>query len=216
MYTIKATYTGLVPMMMDRYYELTKGEKPGRKISQKGKDAEVHLKLHCDDKGVFVPADNIRMMLIGNQMRPGAAKILGSYVEKGKGTEYVQMCESSIWVIGPMNPLKCYVQPGRITYDDIDERSFPTMKGKGVSRKIARRPLINLPWSVSFIVQVTDDQIHESKIRELFDLAGLRCGICAYGPTFGRCVVTQWEVEPKPTGSERNRTDAKGAEQNPK
>jgi len=128
----------------------------------------------------------------------GAAKILGSHVEKNKGTQYLQMCKSSIWVLGPKDPLKIYIEPKRTTYDDIDERSFPTLKGKGgCSRKITRRPLINLPWSLFFIIQVTDNQIHESKVRELFDLAGLRCGVCAYGPTFGRCVIDKWEVSGK-------------------
>jgi len=195
MYDIRARYKGLIPMIMDRYYELLQGEKPAPKKSKVVTPKEIHLKLHADKKGVYVPADNIRMMLIGNQIRPGAAKIQGSHIEKQKGTEYVQMCKSSIWVIGPKDPLKVYIEPKRKTYDDVDERSFVTMKGKGsASRKITRRPIINLPWSLTFNIQVTDDQIHESKVRQFFDVAGLRCGCCAYGPTFGRCIIDKWEV----------------------
>jgi len=135
------------------------------------------------------------MMLIGNQVRPGAAKILGSYIEKQKGTEYEQMCKSSIWIIGPKDPLKIYIDPARKTFDDIDERPFLTKAGKNnVSRKITRRPLIKTPWTLSFTIQVTDDQIDESKVRELMDVAGLRCGCCAYGPTFGRCIVSEWTI----------------------
>ena len=200
MYEIRATHQGLVPMMMDRYYELLKGESPPPKkpkvLSPEMIAKEAFLKLHADKKGVYVPADNIRMMLIGNQIRPGAAKILGSYIEKQKGTEYQQMCESSIWILGPKDPLKIYIDPARTTYDDIDVRPFVTKKGKGsASRKITRRPLLNLPWSVSFIISVTDDQIHETKVRELMDVAGLRCGCCAYGPKFGRCIISQWETK---------------------
>jgi len=191
MYTIKATFTGLVPMMMDRFFnpeELVEGtQKKGKKQA----DKEVVLKLHRDKKGVLVPADNIRMMLIGNKLRPGAAKILGSWSEKNKGTEYLQMCKSSIWVIGPKDPLKVYLEPMRKTYDDIDERSFINSKG---SRSITKRPILKLPWSLTFFIQVTDNNIHESKVREFFDVAGLQCGCCAYGPTFGRCHITHWEV----------------------
>ena len=191
MYEIQAIYKGLVPMMMDRFFDL-KSTETGQKKKKKGKDeAVVFQKLHADKKGVYVPADNIRMMLIGNTKRVGAAKKLGTYVEKGKGTQYLEMCKSSIWVLGPDDPLKAYLLPNRKTYDDIDERSFINATG---SRSITYRPILTLPWSVPFIIQVTDDQIDESKVRELFDLAGLRCGICAYGPTFGRCVIDKWEV----------------------
>lgn len=199
MYEILAQYKGLVPMMHDRFYDPAALENPVAKKKKKPTAADINkeceLKLHKDKKGVCVPADNIRMMLIGNQMRTGAAKILGSYVEKNKGTEYLQMCKSSIWVLGPKDPLKVYINPGRKTFDDIDERAFPTLKGKGgCSRKITRRPVINLPWSLEFIIQVTEDSIGEGKVRELFDIAGLRCGCCAYGPTFGRCIIEKWEI----------------------
>jgi len=191
MYEIKATYKGLVPMMMDRFYDLTSTEK-GPVKKKKGKDLKVvELKLHKDKKGVFVPADNIKMMLVGNKARPGAAWIQGTCIETKKGKEYLQMAKACIWVLGTKDPLKVYVEPKRNTYDDIDERSFINQAG---SRSISYRPIINLPWSISFKIQVTDDQISESKVRQLFDVAGLRCGCCAYGPTFGRCMISEWEI----------------------
>ena len=191
MYEILGTYKGLVPMMQDRFYDLTSTER-GPKKKKKGKNLDVvELKLHKDKNGVFVPADNIKMMLVGNKARPGAAKILGSYIETGKGTQYMQMAKSCIWVLGLKDPLKVYVEPKRMTYDDIDERSFINATG---SRSMSYRPIITLPWSISFKIQVTDNQIDESKVRDLFDVAGLRCGCCAYGPTFGRCMITEWEV----------------------
>jgi hypothetical protein len=178
-------------MMMDRFYD-PKSTEGGPVKKKKGKDPKVvFLKLHADKKGVFVPADNIKMMLIGNVKRVGAAKILGSYIETKKATQYMQMCKSCIWVMGLKDPTKIYLEPKRKTYDDIDERSFINAAG---SRSITYRPIITLPWSLTFKIQVTDPQIHESKVRELFDVAGLRCGVCAYGPTFGRCIIDKWEL----------------------
>ena len=191
MYGIKAKYKGVAPIMMDRFYDQASIEKPATK-KKKGIDLKiVELKLHKDKKGVFVPADNIKMMLVGNKIRPGAAKILGSFIEKGKGTQYTQIAKSLIWVVGPKDPLKIYIDPKRTTYDDIDERSFINAQG---SRSMSYRPIINLPWSLSFTIQVVDDQIDESLVRQFFDVAGLRCGCCAYGPTFGRCMIAEWEV----------------------
>jgi hypothetical protein len=191
MYEIQATYIGLVPMMHHRFADPTQTEKPAKKKAKGRNEADIKAALHVDKKGVFVPADNIRMMLIGNKHRQGAAKIQGSYIEKGKGTEYVNMVKGCVWVLGPDDPQKVYLEPKRKTYDDVDERSFINATG---SRSMAYRPIMTLPWSLSFTIQVTDDNIDESKIRQFFDVAGLRCGVGAYGPTFGRCVISQWEV----------------------
>jgi hypothetical protein len=191
MYEIQAKYVGVVPMMMHRFADPTQTEKPAKKKAKGRNEADIKAALHVDKKGVFVPADNIRMMLIGNKHRQGAAKIQGSYIEKGKGTEYLNMVKSCIWVLGPDDPQKVYLEPNRRTHDDVDARSFINAAG---SRSMAYRPILTLPWSLSFTIQVVDDNIDESKVRQFFDVAGLRCGVCAYGPTFGRCVIEQWQV----------------------
>jgi hypothetical protein len=190
MYEINATYKGLVPMMMDRFADPSQTERPSKKKAKGRNEAEILAKLHMDKKGVFVPSDNIRMMLIGNKHRRGAAQILGSDMEAAKGTKYLSICKGLIWVLGTDDPMKVYIEPRRKTYDDVDERSFLNATG---SRSMAYRPIIKLPWSVSFIIQVTDDNIDQSFVRQLFDVAGLRCGVCAYGPTFGRCIISEWK-----------------------
>jgi hypothetical protein len=190
MYKLRAKYEGLVPAMFNRFFNIEETEKPRKKKSKQIWKDLLPLKMYLDAKGAYVPSDNIRMMLIGNKLRKGAAAILGSYVEKAKGTEYKQYCESFVWVLGPEVPQKVYFEPLRKSYDDYDERSFIDSKG---SRQITRRPLIVCPWSLSFTVQVTDDQMDQSKMKELFVVAGLRCGVGTYGPTFGRCEITEWE-----------------------
>lgn len=196
MYEIRAQYQGLVPIMFNRYFE-PEATEPGQSKRKAKEDLELDIpkKMFIDKKGVYIPADSIRMMLIGNQVRPGAAKILGSYIEKNKGTEYTELCRSCIWVLGIKDPLKCWFEPPRKTHDDVDVRSFVTRQGKSLARKVTRRPILSLPWSVDFIVQVTDDQITAAKVKQFFDVAGLRCGMGTYGPTFGRCIVSQWETK---------------------
>ena len=82
MYEIRARYKGVAPMMMDRFFDQSQLDMHTKK-SKKAWKEELILKCHHDDKGLFVPADNIRMMIVGSQQRPGAAKILGSFIEKG-------------------------------------------------------------------------------------------------------------------------------------
>jgi len=194
MYEVNCTIEGMVPLMFDRFFNAEETEKPQTK---KGKGAwkdEIIRKLYVDKKGAYCPADNIRMMLIGNKYRIGAAKILGSFIETKKATQYLSFCKAVVWVVGPDDPQKVYIEPKRKTYDDYDERSFINANG---SRSITRRPIFKTPWSFSFIVQVMDDQYDYNKIKEFFDVAGLRCGLGAYGPTFGRFLVTKWELKKK-------------------
>lgn len=191
MYRIEAKIDGIVPAMFDRFYnadELDTGTK--KKAKQTWKE-ELPRKCYIDKNGVYAPADNIRMMLIGNRFRTGAAKILGSQIEKGKGSQYLNFCKACVWVVGPDDPLKVYFEPQRESYDDYDERSFINAAG---SRGISRRPLITTPWSLRFFVDVTEDLYDQSKIRQLFEVAGLRCGLGAYGPTFGRFLIKEWKV----------------------
>jgi len=195
MYEVNCTIEGMIPLMFDRFFNPEKTETPQ---TFKGKEAwknELILKTYVDKKGIYCPVDNIRMMLIGNKCRVGAAKILGSFIEKSKGTQYLSFCKSLVWITGPEDPMKVYIEPKRKTFDDYDERSFLTGAGKSIARKITRRPIFKTPWKFSFIVQVMDDQYDYTKIQEFFDVAGLRCGLGAYGPTFGRFVVTKWELK---------------------
>lgn len=192
MYEIRCKFKGLVAKMDDRFFNPEETDPGGGK--KRGKDAwkkQLVKKAYFDKKGAYVPADNIRMMLIGNKYRRGAALILGSEIEKKKGAMYKSMVEGCIWVIGPKDSQKVYIEPKRKTFDDYDERSFINANG---GRGLTRRPIIKTPWSLTFIIQVTDDRIDETWVRQLFDCAGLRCGVGAYGPTFGRCVIEKWEI----------------------
>ena len=194
MYRIEAKIEGVVPVMFDRFInpeELDSGQKRKAKDSWK---EELPLKSYVDKKGVYAPVDNIRMMLIGNKFRTGSALILGSQIERNKGKAYLNFCKACVWVVGPKDPMKVYFSPHRKSHDDYDERTFIN-NGKPPSRSLTRRPILTCPWSLEFFIDVVDDQFHETKIRQLFDVAGMRCGLGAYGPTFGRFLVTEWKTK---------------------
>lgn len=192
MYKIRCTYEGIVPMMQDRFFDPASIEKG--KGKRKGKDAwkeELPRQAYLDKKGAYIPADNIRMMLLGNKFRRGASEILGSDVETKKGKQYKSICTGCIWVVGEQDPQKIYIEPKRKTFDDYDERSFINAAG---SRSLKRRPIFNTPWSITFQIHVTEDTLQQDFVHDLFEVAGMRCGVGAYGPTFGRAVIKTWEV----------------------
>lgn len=189
MYRVDCKIDGIVPLMQDRYYDVS--DEPAGEKDKADWKKDLPKKAYIDDVGMYVPADSVRMMLIGNKLRTGSSKILGSQIEKGKGTKYHNFCKACVWVIGPDDPLKAYLDPQRKTFDDYDERTFINSTG---GRSITRRPLATLPWSLRFFVDVTEDTLGESKVRQLFEVAGMRCGCGAYGPTFGRFVISEWKL----------------------
>ena len=189
MYEMIMSIKGEVPSMHCKY---PLPEKVGDK--RKRPAPTLEQKLWHDKKGVYLPADNFKMMLVGNQNRTGAAKVLGSRIESGKGTEYLDFCKACIWVVGLEDSQKVYYLPLRSTYDDVDIR--PAIMSKG-GRDVVERPVINLPWKMKFKIQVLDDNCPPEKVVRFYEVAGLYCGAGVYGPTFGRFTIEKWEVVKK-------------------
>lgn len=187
MIEVKCTIEGIVPAM---HHKFPLPDKPGDR--RRKKEQTVEEKCYFDKKGVYLPADNLRMMLIGNRYRQGAAFILGNDIEARKGKRYREFCKSCVWVVGlDGDALKVYYKPKRKKWNDTDIRSFITSTG---GRDVCERPLINVPWSLTFGVHITSDSLPPDKVKEFFEVAGVRCGAGAYGPTFGRFIVKEWEI----------------------
>ncbi len=180
----KIKLKGIVPIMFNRFYIPLPGD------TTKKKKLALKDKLWIDEGGVYIPIDNLRMMLIGNKHRTGAAKIYGSTIESKKGKEYTDFAKACIWAVGPDDPMKVYFTPKRETWDDTDVRSFINSQG---SRSSVERPLLKTPWLIEFHVHVTDPVFDPDKVKAFYDIAGMRCGLGVYGPTFGRFVVSEWE-----------------------
>lgn len=188
MYEIRCTIDGLAGVLYNRPLIEIPGGRPPKK-RQTNREALLTQKVYKDRKGLFMPTDNIEMMLIGSTARVGAAKILGSYIETSKGTEYTNFCEGCIWITSPEGGRKLYWLPNKKTWDDTDIRSFPDKKQQ---RHTVERPLIKTPWKLTFIVHVTEDTWSPDMIKKFFDVAGMRVGLGSYGPKFGRFLVVEF------------------------
>lgn len=186
MYQIICQIVGIVPMLMHRF------PRSDEKV-KKDKKAIIAGFAYKDKKGLYVPSDCLRMMLIGNTKRRGACAILGSDIESGNGTTYKSFCDACIWVVGDKKqPEKVYFIPNKKTWDRLDVRSYMSKAG---TRNEISRPCIDAGWKLEFTIQVTDEKFPSGKVKELFEVAGMRCGVLAYGPRFGRFVIKKWEVQ---------------------
>lgn len=192
MYQIKCTIEGIVPLLQHRYPVEDKivGDKKRTIRASSDEKNALEKMAFKDDKGMFMTTEHIYGMLVGNRYRNGAAKILGSQKENKKGSIYLNFCKSCIGIESANGTMdKLYFEPHRQTWDATDIRSYTKEQG----RDVIERPMINLPWRISFLISVFDDNFKEGKVRELFEVAGIHCGLGAYGPRFGRFIVKEWE-----------------------
>lgn len=186
MRNFRETIEGIVPIMFNRFPP-PKG--PGD--TEKKRPQTLKQKMWIDKKGVYIPTDNLRMLLIGNRYRTGAVKIYGSEYQSKKGKKFVDFCKACVWVVGEGKKLdRVYFKPNRKKWDDTDVRSFINAAG---SRDTTERPILTTPWSLTFTVSITDDSVSSDLVHKMYDVAGLRCGLGVYGPTFGRFQVVKWE-----------------------
>jgi len=193
MYIIKCEIEGVAPMLHCRFPIRQESDK--RKTRSKD-DIESNLEelAFKDENGMYLPANNIRMMLIGNQVRQGAAVVLGSFIESKKGTRYRNLCQSCVYVQGlnKSDPEKVYIKPKRKTWDRVFTASYVTSRK---TRKVGSRPMITLPWSMAFEVTCFDSNFEPGKLKEIFETGGLRCGLGSWGPRFGRFIIKEWNMK---------------------
>jgi len=185
---VRCTVSGLKPFLQNRFIIPKEGDKP-TKVRE---DVPLEQMMYCDENGIYFPTDNFRMMILGNQKRPGAAQIYGSYIVGGKkGKEYRTLAKACLWVRGLSGEDNIYVAPPRKTYDAFDERSYVMKTG----RKVIRRPMVNLPWSFTFRLHIFGKSLTEPLVRAFYDVAGIHCGIGDYGPEFGAFKIADWISE---------------------
>jgi len=182
-YTLVGKINGIVPILFNRFRgEASEGHSPGGKITKKDMEAMVGAKVHRDANGLYLPAQNLKMAIVGGQKSRGAAMIVGSEIEKRKGGAYTDWCKACLFI----QPERLYFH--KDTWDHIDDRWAKNEKQQLVR---AIRPALREGWEVKFKVEVVDDAAKEDWVKRFCEVAGLRVGVGSYRPDFGRFLV-EW------------------------
>lgn len=210
--------TGVSPLLMhadnvtwrDGIEEYRKDPR-NKKASKAGDDrTPAHSWLgyvYTDGNVVGIPSDNLMTCI-----RDGATMIISS----GKKT-YKQASQTGILVDQIQWPL--LIDGKSIKHDDIfylmDEPVFSVHEEKakklgfelflksarvGLSKHIRVRPRFDA-WTAEGTITVTDSEITENILSQIFDMAGKNCGLCDWRPksktpgTFGRFTVALKELK---------------------
>ncbi len=169
---------GIAPLLMHRFSEekLTRMKvRAGDKVlSQEQRREEASQYLYQQKGKLVQPAVHLE----GTMVKAGTElKLAGS----GKKT-YKDLIKSSVFVTPEYIPHKNQKW-------EVDARAVvnPTTRG----RSMCYRPRLE-EWELEFQIEVLDDRADPDAIKEILRLAGLRQGIGAYRPRFGRFEVTKF------------------------
>jgi len=179
MKTYTVTIQGTTPLLMNRpsamIGDISKDKKP---FSDNSKN-EAQLKLYQIDEKLYQPSTHIQGALVeaGKQK-----KVVG----KGKAT-YSKAVGYAV-----------QIEPFEIEHKIQEWEVFsvlavnPNTKG----RNLLHRPILK-EWELDFKVTFDETEIHESIMKELFDIAGRIAGLGDWRPQkkgpYGKFQVTNWK-----------------------
>lgn len=186
---IRVKIEGISPLLMNRMTEdqvlaLRTKRKPAKsKTTEETPREEAARKMYVDaDKAPYVPTENLMSCLIG----------AGTYVRLD-GKRQMSTSKSSI-VPGFLGLHESHL-PLTPSEWEVDIR--PGRNPNGGEAVCLVRPRFDR-WGFTVTALLDTHQVGESLCRELFDVALSRVGLGDFRParkgTFGRAVITGWEV----------------------
>lgn len=175
---------GISPMLQHRFSEekLTNVKKKigDKKLSEEEKRDIATQYLYLDSKKkVCQPASHIEGAMIKAASSVGLAGA-------GKKT-YKDLVKAGVFVFPE------YI-PHKVQDWVVDGRSVVNQNTGG--RAMSYRPRLD-EWELAFSLEVNDDRADADAIREILTIAGMRNGIGAYRPRFGRFEVTSFKQTEK-------------------
>ena len=190
---IDVTLEGISDIMFDRFYD------------HSGEDRPPERKLYYDPDGnICLPATNIYSFLFRDLPPTGAIR----YVEKKKAKDYFAIAKGHVIVnpglipmvddkgkkIGVGEDLKL-VENGRFRI--VEEGGITKMSGGKIIKQEARkRPVLLLPWLLSFELSVVkNDIVTPDKLESWFEAGGFAVALGTYRPQYGRFIIKKWEVK---------------------
>jgi hypothetical protein len=190
MYAVSVTIQGVSPLMQHRYpmpdlASMTKGGKKSTGAVDYSQEWREYL--YANSSGdIIQPASHIEGAL---------TKAAAGFKVTGKrGKSYKDLFAANIF-IDPVEIPHGYKVPSELDCDAdkplyLDMRPVVVMR----SRVVRIRPTFKPGWSLSFTINVIDDELPFEILNDALTLAGKAVGIGDFRPKFGRFMVTRFEL----------------------
>lgn len=176
----KITLTGLTPILFDRYSGNNK------------ETLAVMDKVYVDSaNNLVLPSLNIISFLSAQNTESAPQRIIGrGYKEVAKAAlSFVNVKQFYIPFHRDGEPIAKNAQNLKVHYSVAK-----IMKGKLAVPNPKERPMLDLPWAVTFDLELVETpELNENLLRKLFEKGGIAIGLGTFRGVFGKFEVTQWQ-----------------------
>jgi hypothetical protein len=175
---INVTLQGIRPIMFDRFASMKTELSPEDKVYQK-------------DGNLVLPAKNIMSYLSAENTESAPRRIVGK--------KWKTICKAAMSFVD--------ISPFDIPFDregdSIPSDSVEIIYDKAIVKKGTlsipsekQRPLLSLPWSLSFVIELFQNaDLNEAMLRRLFEEGGIMIGLGTYRGVYGKFIVQKWAIE---------------------
>lgn len=186
---VQVVLKGISDIMFDRFYDHSKEDRPPER------------KFHLNEKKeLMLPAEYIHSFLFRDMppvgiIRAAERKGAKDYIAVGQSMVFIE----PVWIpfIDDNNKPIRFSGFGGDSQFYINDWSAGLTKlsgGKVIKQEIRKRPVLKLPWHLSFRLQVfPNDKVTPEKLRSYFASGGYVTALGTYRPRYGRFVVEKWE-----------------------
>ncbi len=178
--TRKITLTGIRPIMFDRY--------PGN-MKEQLSPADKIYRSSTNPRNLILPSVNIQSFLSAQNTESAPQRVIG------RGWKII--AKSALTFVDIM-PIEIEIMRDGVNANDsdivIDRRKAIIKKGQLSIPSDKERPVLQLPWSISFnLTLYKNPDLNENILKRLFEDGGIQIGLGTYRGYFGKFEVTQWE-----------------------
>lgn len=170
---------GLTPILFDRYSGSNKEQ------------LSVMDKVYQENGILVLPSTNILSFLSSQNTESAPQRVVG------RGWREVAKAALSYVTIEPyMIP---FMRDGKPL--EVDKAGLQihyavarVMKGKLAVPNPKERPMLNLPWELSFKISLMETgALNEVLLRKLFEIGLQAIGLGTFRGPFGKCAIVKWE-----------------------
>lgn len=172
MVKIKVGVEGLAPLLMNRFVvEKSTESKRGKKVYEPKEEAEKKCYRNTDKK-LYLPNTHFKASMVkaSTDFKMSGKKSYKDYVKSG-----------------------VFIEEQEIVLDQQKYEIFECPVVIQRARVMSWRPMFK-KWSCSFTIEITDDFINQTTLKEILEMAGKYKGVGDFRPEYGRFKVVKYEV----------------------
>ena len=173
MVKVKVSVEGNAPLLMNKFIETkTTESKRGKKVYDPVEEAEKKT-YRTEDGKLYLPNTHFKASMV---------KAATDFKMVGKKT-YKDYVKSGI-----------FIEESEIILEPQKYEIFACPVVIQRARVMSWRPMFK-KWSCSFTMEIADDMINPTTLKEILEMAGKYKGVGDFRPEHGRFKVTKFEVK---------------------